>query len=117
MVKKKVSYGHEREVAYAIRGDLCVYTSLQQSGSSIQYAEEIIRAICRVEFMGVDDLWFFDLQTSRGYATTKPGAFELECVVLTFFGDAFLATDWCPVRIEEWGWVQEVFADEIRGVP
>ena len=76
------------EVAYAIlSGGVCVFTysritwaidsTITKATSTINAAEAIVAAICRQEGISRDDLYFYDLQTARGY--DKPlGLFQYD---------------------------------------
>lgn len=76
-------------VAYFIFADnLCVFTALDvaSKGSSINYAEAIVHAICNEEQVDPLSMRFFDLQTRTSYTggLTKPnpGDFEFDEVII-----------------------------------
>ena len=65
------------EVVYAIfNKKRIVFSGITKPGSTINYAEDIIRNIAAIE--GLDPLIYqwFDLQTHLGYHSREPGVFS-----------------------------------------
>ncbi|OGZ45775.1 MAG: hypothetical protein A3C84_00685 [Candidatus Ryanbacteria bacterium RIFCSPHIGHO2_02_FULL_48_12] len=65
------------EVVYAIfNKKRIVFSGITKPGSTINYAEDIIRNIAAIE--GIDPLIYqwFDLQTHLGYHSREPGVFS-----------------------------------------
>jgi len=107
-VLKRAKYedglGDPREVAYAIFGDKCVFTgtALAHGGSTINFAEEIIKSICRTERISPVVMRFFDLQTQRMYGQwrtkPKPGDFNFDELRFTVeWGKEVAVYGWSPV--------------------
>ena len=100
-------------VAYFIFNDnLCVFTALDDAcmGSSINNAEEIIKAICDQERVDPFCLRFFDLQTRTsyggGFGKHRPGDFEFDEVIIVPYRQriqGFNAESWritkCPSQV------------------
>ncbi len=112
-------------IAYFIFNDhLSVFTALDDAcmGSSINNAEEIIKAICNKERVDPFCMRFFDLQTRTSYGgglrKLKPGDFEFDEVLIVpssqriqgFHADCWKLTK-CPSQ------VIKKFAAFIDGTP
>lgn len=117
MTKKTIVYGRgfrgqALHVTYVIIAHDCVFTGLE-NGSTINWAEDIIRAICCAESCEYDALTFYDLQTHRGYKGKQPGQYELDRLSVELEDGRVCVRGWIPAP--KWPLILETFAEEIGG--
>jgi hypothetical protein len=92
---------------------ICVYSGITRyTGSTINYAEVIIHAICKKENISLDQINFFDLQTCLGYCK-KPGEFECDRIYFKLKNERIENISWgrtnCPAK------VLKIFSKLIQG--
>src|SRR3989344_5463519 len=74
----------------------CVYTGVTRVPSTINFAEQIIEAICAQEKVGDPRLLnFYDLQTHLGYSRLADGEFKFDEVLFSY--------DVCGKRVQAAG--------------
>ncbi len=93
-------------VEYIIQDNNCIFTGITISGSTINYAREIIDAICKKEGINDKNFTFFDLQTHKGYQGKRPGEFEYSILE---FSDSKMTWD----NITCLDWIKLLFSDHI----
>lgn len=107
-VLKEATYplnnGRPATMVYAVIDGCCYFSGTAQPGTSINYAENVLQTIARLEHVAVQDLRYFDLQTHQSY-DRHPGEFsfdELKVVVEKgeLWVDAWIPAP-CPPEIHE----------------
>ncbi|MFA5070061.1 MAG: hypothetical protein WC528_02165 [Patescibacteria group bacterium] len=99
------------EVDYVIINRQCTFSALtREATSTINVAENVIRAIAAQEGISPSRLEFFDLQTHRGYDSKEPGELEYDSLVVDYSKD-IRVIDWIPCVCPEE--IQELFAEHI----
>lgn len=89
-------------VAYYIEGKNIYFTSVRRKATStINVAESVVTALSAIAGVPWDDLTFYDLQTHNGYATKKPGEFQLDQLLVFKGGGEPIVRDWKPVAASE----------------
>jgi hypothetical protein len=104
-------------VAYVILKDKCIFTACQKSsqGSTINYAEDIIEAIAKLEKHDPRSFRYFDIQTRISYGEDdllrpNEGSFIFD-EVMNWWEGTWWRTTVCPTH------VSELFQEYIDGVP
>jgi hypothetical protein len=106
-IEVDVGSKYPKKIAYVIfDGGICVFTAVDASGpSTINCAEDVVRAIARKERKSVEELRFFDLQTHTGYNYKEPGYVLYDELKLSFKGRSLVVDGWksweCPQEIRE----------------
>ncbi|MFA6437258.1 MAG: hypothetical protein WC242_03775 [Candidatus Paceibacterota bacterium] len=107
-MKKKIIDVHHKGIAYVILDEgICVFTATgRESLSTINCAEDIVRAIARKENKPIKAFRFFDLQTHTGYESKRPGEVEYDQLLLEMIDDELLSVqEWlpeeCPAKVRE----------------
>lgn len=115
---KKVKYrgfrGHDGEVVYQMRGNKVLFSALtgaDQTTSTVNAAEAVIKAICEAEEINWRDggfpqrFKFYDLMTKKGYPGRKLEDWEINRldVATSGVGDEreIEVTAWTPVMMPE----------------
>ena len=97
------------KVAYVIIGREVFFSGLTRTTTTINAAEEIIRAICEAEGIRWQDFTFVDIQTHCGYPKT-PGDFEADVLELRS-GEELTVEGWRPANLPKE--VRQLFDDLI----
>ena len=97
-------------VAYKIiRKEVFFAGLIREATSTINAAEDIIRAICKAEEISWQDFTFVDIQTHRGYQKA-PGEFKANVLKLGS-GEELSVESWQPISLTKK--VRQLFDDMI----
>ena len=107
-MEKKIIDVHHKGITYVIiDGRTCVFTATgKESLSTVNCAEDIVRAITREEKRSIKAFRFFDLQTHTGYGSKQPGEVEYDRLLLEIVdGELLSVQEWlpeeCPAEVRE----------------
>ena len=101
-------YGFEdfprfNKAVYVIKGNSCYFSGIEKkkSTSTINAAEEIVKAIVTQENVSVHVLCYFDIQTYKGYHKF-PGEYEVdELIISPEGGKGFHVSSWDPTVLPD----------------
>lgn len=99
------------EVVYLIIKNKCIFSGITWPGSTINYAEDIIKVILEQERLNLGSIKFYDLQTHLGYSRKEPGEFDFDYLKLDIRKDTFYVSAWATEKCPDG--IKEIFRDFI----
>ncbi len=91
------------KVAYLVYRQTIYFSGITKPGSTINFAEQVVLAICKAEGIRWQDYTFVDVETFRGYPGYAPGSYCIDQLAIVNDAGKPRVESWREIACRNWG--------------